>query len=194
MSAILSKDSPLARTAMMARIIGVSAVHLGRLAKDEAIPGPVSRGTWNIVAVVQAYLAHERGRAAARGAAEGGVRSEELLLTAARRAKTEAEAEMAAIGLAERRGQLVEVEAVAVAWEGHIARARALLLAMPSRLALPLAGEADPQQIEAMVREEVHAALHELADEGQHDASEPADGESEDLAAAAAPEDEPVGG
>src|SRR3990167_65341 len=81
---------PRARTAMMARILSISTVYLGRLAKAGVLPEPMRRGEWNVVEVVHAYIRHLREDKQAASADE---RLEALRLAAARRAKTEAELE-----------------------------------------------------------------------------------------------------
>jgi len=135
---------------------GLTARRIRQLAEDGTFPRP-SRGKFPLVACVSAYLALRES------ATDGDeLKRERAGLVRAQRRRVELENSVS-------EGKLVDVETVATAWEGHIARARAKFLAMPDRLALPLAAEPDPQRVAEVLRQEIHAALHELADEGEED-------------------------
>lgn len=70
-----------------------------------------------------------------------------------------------------KRGELVYVSDVVQTWADHIASARAKLLAMPTKLAPQLVSQSNANVIAARIREDIDAALDELAedrDEYQH--------------------------
>lgn len=68
-----------------------------------------------------------------------------------------------------RRGELVEVEQVGQEWDDLVLNARAKLLSLPSKIAPQLVGRTDPNAIRSIVREEINAALVELASESEPD-------------------------
>jgi phage terminase Nu1 subunit (DNA packaging protein) len=65
-----------------------------------------------------------------------------------------------------RRGELADMAEVATVWEGQIIAAKAKLLSMPAKLGPQLVNATDAAAIAARIREEVHAALVELAAAG----------------------------
>lgn len=144
----------------MARILNVSDVHLGRLAKAGTIPGPVAKGQWDVVAVVQAYVAHLESRG--KGSPEG-VKSEELRLIVARREKAEAETEQQRMRNAATRGELLPRSEVDAAVTAAFARVRARVLALPSKLAPVLLSLRTAAEVRERMAEAVHDALDELA-------------------------------
>ena len=73
-----------------------------------------------------------------------------------------AAAELKEIQLAEKRGELVPIEAVQAKWTDECVAMRSRLLAMPGRLAGRLAIMSDPAEVEAAIAEEVRGALSEL--------------------------------
>ena len=69
-----------------------------------------------------------------------------------------------------RRGELVEIEQVGAEWDDLVLAARAKLLSMPTKVAPQLVGRTDPNAIRTIIRDEVHAALAELAGPVEPDA------------------------
>jgi phage terminase Nu1 subunit (DNA packaging protein) len=61
-----------------------------------------------------------------------------------------------------RAGQLMEASEVTAAWADHISSARSRLLAIPSKLP-PLMEGRPAAAMQALLRTEINAALHELA-------------------------------
>jgi terminase small subunit / prophage DNA-packing protein len=82
---------------------------------------------------------------------------------AVRRRLTLAQAELAEMKAAERRGQMVAIEDVMPAIAEGLANVRSRLMAMPGRLAVTLALVSDPAQIERAIEDEVRGALTEIS-------------------------------
>jgi phage terminase Nu1 subunit (DNA packaging protein) len=78
---------------------------------------------------------------------------------------SEAQAEKLELENTLRQGKLVEADAVVLAWSGYIASCKALLLGLPTRLALELAGVSDPKLVQQMIQESIDQALLELSNE-----------------------------
>lgn len=129
-----SGERPQARSETMALMLDVSVVHLGRLAKEGAIPGPVARGRWDVIATVPAYIAYVEAKAAKRVEGSGGAKSEELQLIKARRQKTEAEHEAQVMKNAVSRGELLPASEVSREIERMVGVTRDRVRAVPSRL------------------------------------------------------------
>lgn len=148
----------------MARILGVSNVWLGKLSKQGALPDPVARGTWDVIATVQAYLRYREELLTSAGReVASDVKSEELRLTKARREKTEAERDAQAMKNAAMRGELLPRDAVTLAGQAVMALVRARLLAIPTRAAPRLLGVGSLPAVKDILAESVHDALAELA-------------------------------
>jgi phage terminase Nu1 subunit (DNA packaging protein) len=86
-------------------------------------------------------------------------------LYAAKVRLTEAQAEKAELENLERHGELVNADSVVLAWSAYIAACKGLLLGLPTRLALDLAGINDPKKILILIQESVDEALIELSHE-----------------------------
>ena len=86
-----------------------------------------------------------------------------------------------AIELARKRGELIPANQIEDAWSQVIARFRAKLLAIPSRLANQILAADSPTEAEALLRAGIHEALIELSD-----TSGTSDDDSESFPAAAA--------
>ncbi len=89
---------------VIARVLGITARHVQRLADDGVLP-KVGRGQYLLVPCVQAYIKYWQDKAESRGAAAG-----DNSLDAARTRKTQAEAELAEIELAAARARYLPIE------------------------------------------------------------------------------------
>lgn len=84
-------------------------------------------------------------------------------LTAAKTRLANAKAEMAEIELNELKGDLARVSIVSKVWSENVQKARAKLLAIPTKIARELIGQ-DEKMIEAKLKREIYEALKELAE------------------------------
>jgi phage terminase Nu1 subunit (DNA packaging protein) len=107
-----------------------------------------------------------------------------------------AQANVTEIQEAELRGQVVRAEVAIAHWQNLVSISRAKLLSMPAKIAHLVLGAATIGEAETIVRNEVEAALNELADTAgpAEDAQFRSDGGVEDVASPAEADDEPVGG
>lgn len=146
-----------ASTAQTAAILGISAVHLGRLAQAGTVPSPIGRGKWDVASVVTAYITDLKGRESEP------LKAEQLAFVKAQRERTEAQrAEIQRkAGVAE--GKLIPADEVKAAMTTSFAHVRAKLLALPNRCAPRVAQMSSIAEIEAQLRDVVHEALNELA-------------------------------
>lgn len=92
-----------------------------------------------------------------------------------------------------RRGQLADMEQVRMAWGDHITRAKARILAMPSKLSPLLVNVADTNVIQQRIKSECYAALTELAESSDMRPVPVRSGNDGNVVAAAGPDDFAMG-
>ena len=68
--------------------------------------------------------------------------------------------------LEQQRGNLLPMELVIAAWQGHIANSRAKLLALPPKAASQVLGMESYLEVEHAIRDIIYEALDELAGDG----------------------------
>ena len=73
---------------------------------------------------------------------------------------------LAEVTLAEKKRVLIPADSVQTHWSAMVSNCRARLLAIPSRLALSLAGVTDPHEINDIARGLVYESLTELSGDG----------------------------
>ena len=133
-----------------ARILGKTGRTL-RYWTDQGAPRNAD-GTYSIPDLVEWLIT--------KSASSGG----DLNLEAERARLAKEQADKTALENEVRRGRLVEAEEVLRTWTDLIAAARARLLAMPSKLGPMLTNVGDANVAASRIREEVYAALSELAE------------------------------
>ena len=131
-------------------------------------------GTYNAQEFVQWFITRATGTDAEREHANQRER-----LAAAQAEKVETENRV-------RRGELMDAQEMIAIWSDILAAVRAKFLSMPSKLGPQLVAIEDAGVIAERIREEVYAALSELADDSG--------GGNEDTAPATEADDQPVGG
>ena len=89
----------------------------------------------------------------------------ELDYTQERAKLTKLQAEKVSLELEQLRGTLLPTEMVVVGWMGHVANARAKLLALPAKAAAEIVGM-ERLEIEQLLTTFIHEALDELATDG----------------------------
>ena len=157
-----AEAGPRASSELMAKILGISTVSLGRFAKEGVIPPSVERGSWSIVPVVNAYLNHVEATAE-RGKKSEELRVEELAVAKARRAKAEAETAAVEMSNAERRNELVRRDDVNRAVIAIFAMVRTRLLAIPNGVAAKVVN-VSREEAESIIRDAVNDALDDLSE------------------------------
>ena len=90
----------------------------------------------------------------------------ELDYTQERAKLTRLQAEKVTLELEQQRGNLLPMELVIAAWQGHIANARAKLLALPPKAASQVLGMESYLEVEQAIRDIICEALEELAGDG----------------------------
>ena len=118
------------------------------------------RSPVNIDACRVAYINYLRKAARyTKKDGSGDMAEEKTKLTAAQARKAELEVEIM-------EGNLIPAESVEETWINYVANARAKLLALPSRVAHQVIAVSKYSEAELIIKQQVHDALNELADNG----------------------------
>jgi len=144
-----------ATVATLATLLDLDVRRVQQLAKAGVIPR-AKRGSYPIAESVRGYIRYLRRTETDRvrpGDFEG-----------ARTRKMSAEAEMAEIELATRRGQMVAVQDVVSRVASVLERVRARITAIPGKLAPRLVGAETAMQAQGLLQDAVGEVLTELAE------------------------------
>jgi hypothetical protein len=145
----------------LAEVLGVSLVTVFDWAK-KGMP-KLSRGKFDVRACTAWLLARKE--------AEHQAKLNNLSLDEAERRFRNAKAELAEMELAERRGELVEADAVREMWDKHISAAKTQLLSIPARVAVTLLACKSAEEVHAALETNIRDCLDELAGRGTVDAA-----------------------
>lgn len=153
----------LQSTKVIATIFGVSTRRVEQLKTEGIIKGQGKPTRYDLLPTIQAYIRYLSNKANGREKKEAVSDLEEQRLKAdvdMKRAKATA----AQMELDELRGKLHRAEDVEAITTDHVLFLRSMLMAMPGKLAVDLAGtHTAPEQAER-VKEEVYFILNSLAD------------------------------
>ncbi len=179
--------------------LGVSRETISEL-EQRGVIAKLARGRWDLKAVVLAYTAHLRERAAGR--ASDAAEDDGLDLTAERARLAKEQADAQAMKNAQLRGDLIAKADVVAGIQAAIAHCRAKLLSIPTKAAPVAFGAESLAVVKEKLTDLVHEALAELAATRTVALPPPAggaadgaggDGGDGDLGAAAEPDGERVG-
>jgi phage terminase Nu1 subunit (DNA packaging protein) len=138
----------------------VSTVTLFNWAND-GMP-KLSRGKFDVRACVAWLIGRKES--------EHQAKLNNLSLDEAERRFRNAKAELAEMVFAERRGELVEADAVREMWDKHISAAKTQLLSIPARVAVTLLACKTAEEVHAALETNIRDCLDELAGRGTVDA------------------------
>lgn len=140
----------------MCKLLGVSAAALTDF-HQRGLAVKLGHDAYDLGATVQAYTAHLRGIAAARGGED-----HVLALTTERARLAKEQADAQALKNAEKRGELVSAASVLSTWSDTLRGLRARLLALPARLRadLPHLSASDVALIDRAMRDTLTELAH----------------------------------
>lgn len=144
--------------AVIAKLLDLSERHVRRLADDGILKKPEKNKGWEITNVTK-YIAYLRERAFGKDISTTDLHNEKLRLT-------KAQADKATLEVNELEGELIPAQLVEDAWINYTANVRAKLLGLPSRIAHEVISIDDYQKALVLLKEQVHEALNELAEDG----------------------------
>ncbi len=152
-------------TAVLANLFDITAQWVGELTrngilrKHETEVGP----RYNVVEATRAYVKYLREKAAGRSDKDDAASEKEQQKLAAEVRIKEARADYAELELAELRGEMHRSEDVEAMTQQLVFTIRGMLVALPGRLAVDVAGVSDAAEASVLIRREVNAVLEELS-------------------------------
>lgn len=153
----------LQSTQSIAKIFGVSSRRVEQLKADGIICGEGKPTRYDLIPTIKAYIKYLSDKANGREKKETDATLETEKLAAEKRIKM-AKAEMAEMELDELKGKLHRAEDVEVIMTDILLLLRSMLMAMPGKLAVDLAGNhTAPEQAER-VKKEIHYILNQMVD------------------------------
>lgn len=158
-----SASPKLHPTSTIASLFGVSTRRVEQLKAEGVIKGQGRPTRYDLLPTVKAYIEYLSDKAYGREKKETTAKLEEQKL-AAEVAIKEAKAKQAQMELKELQGALHRAEDVEAIFTDHGMYMRSMLLAMPGKLAVDLAGEHTAAEQAEVVKKEVYWILNSLAD------------------------------
>lgn len=153
----------LQSTQVIAKIFGVSTRRVEQLKTEGVIKGQGKPTKYDLLPTIQAYIRYLSDKANGREKRQTTAELEEAKLRAEVDIK-EAKAKAAQMELKELQGKMHRAEDVEAIMTDHVLFLRSMLMALPGKLAVDLAGtHTAPEQAER-VKREVYYILEQLAD------------------------------
>lgn len=158
----MAENQNLQGVAVIAKIFGVSVRRVEQLKAEGIIKGQGKPTKYDLLPTIQAYIKYLSDKANGREKKMTDAQLETDKLEAEKRIKA-AKAEMAEMELAELQGKLHRAEDVEAITTDHVLFLRSMLMAMPGKLAVDLAGDHTAAEQADVVRKEVYHILEQLA-------------------------------
>lgn len=146
----------------VAKLFGCTSRYVRQLREDGVISGLEEDGKYDLVETVQKYVAHLQAKAKGRKQKENPELEKDKLEGEAR--IKQAKAEMAELELKELQGELHRAEDVEAITTDHVLYFRSMLMALPGKLAVDLAGTHTAAEQAERVKQEINFVLDQLAD------------------------------
>jgi phage terminase Nu1 subunit (DNA packaging protein) len=162
----MSNLKPTYPVGTIAKLLLISERRVQQLTKDGIIP-KADRGRYELAPVVQGYIRFLQDR---------NLKADNNLVidvNSEKARKIKAEADIAELEAAKKKGETANIKDVRVAVEKAFAEVRTNMRNIPSRLATQLIGEQNETSIKQKILMEVDLALNALADEITVDEEEP---------------------
>lgn len=148
---------------VIAKIFGVSVRRIEQLKAEGIITGEGRPTRYDLLPTIQAYIKYLSDKANGREKKQTDAQLTTSKLEAEKRIKT-AKAEMAELELKELKGKMHRAEDVEAIMTDHVFFVRSMLMAMPGKLAVDLAGTHTAPEQADRVKQEVYYILDNLAD------------------------------
>lgn len=159
----MAENQNLQPAQVVAKIFGVTTRRIEQLKAEGIIQGQGKPTKYDLLPTIQAYIRYLSDKAHGRERKEKSAELEEAKLQAEVNIKT-AKAEAAQMELDELRGKLHRAEDVEAIMTDHVLFLRSMLMAMPGKLAVDLAGDHTAAEQAERVKQEAYYILNQLAD------------------------------
>lgn len=152
----------LQSTQVIAKIFDVSTRRVEQLKTEGVIQGQGKPTKYDLLPTIQAYIKYLSDKAYGREKKQTDAQLETAKLEAEKRIKT-AKAEMAELELKELQGKMHRAEDVEAIVTDHVFFLRSMLMAMPGKLAVDLAGTHTAAEQADRVKQEIYYILENLS-------------------------------
>lgn len=159
----MADNQNLQPTQVIAKIFGVSTRRVEQLKTEGIIKGQGKPTKYDLLPTIQAYIKYLSDKANGREKKETMANLEEEKLSAEVAIK-KSKAEAAKLELKELQGKMHRAEDVEAIFTDHVLFLRSMLLAMPGKLAVDMAGEHTAAEQAEKIKQEVFFILNNLAD------------------------------
>lgn len=156
------ENQNLQSTKVIAKIFGVSTRRVEQLKTEGIIKGQGKPTKYDLLPTIQAYIKYLSDKANGREKKQTDAQLTTSKLEAESRIKT-AKAEMAELELKELQGKMHRAEDVEAITTDHVFFVRSMLMAMPGKLAVDLAGTHTAAEQADRVKQEVYYILENLS-------------------------------
>lgn len=147
---------------IIAKIFGISTRRVEQLKTEGVIQGQGKPTKYDLLPTIQAYIKYLSDKAYGREKKQTDAQLETAKLEAEKRIKT-AKAEMAELELKELQGKMHRAEDVEAIVTDHVFFLRSMLMAMPGKLAVDLAGTHTAAEQADRVKQEIYYILENLS-------------------------------
>ena len=159
----MAENQNLQPTQVIAKIFGVSTRRVEQLKTEGIIKGEGKPTKYDLLPTIQAYIKYLSDKANGREKKEAMAKLEEEKLSSEVAIK-KSKAEAAKLELKELQGKMHRAEDVEAIFTDHVLYLRSMLLAMPGKLAVDMAGEHTAAEQAEKIKQEVYYILNNLAD------------------------------
>ena len=159
----MAENQNLVSTQVIAKLFSISTRRVEQLKTEGIIKGQGKPTKYDLLPTIQAYIKYLSDKANGREKKQTDAQLMTAKLEAEKRIKT-AKAEMAELELKELQGKMHRAEDVEAIMTDHVFFLRSMLMAMPGKLAVDLAGTHTAAEQADRVKSEVYYILENLAD------------------------------
>lgn len=159
----MAENQNLQSSQVIAKIFGVTTRRVEQLKAEGIIKGEGKPTKYDLLPTIQAYIKFLSDKAYARQKKEAIEDLEKQKLESEVTIR-KSKAEIAKLELKEIQGKMHRAEDVEAIFTDHVLFLRGLMLAMPNKLAVDLAGEHTAAEQAETVKREVHYVLNQLSD------------------------------
>ena len=159
----MADNQNLQPTQVIAKIFGVTTRRVQQLKDEGIIQGQGNPMRFDLLPTIQSYIRYLSDKANGREKKEAMAKLEEDKLRAEAEIK-QAKAKQSQMELKELQGKLHRAEDVEAIFTDHVMFLRSMLMALPGKLAVDLAGTHTAAEQAERVKKEVYFILNSLAD------------------------------
>lgn len=157
----MAENQNMQPTQVIAKIFGVSTRRVEQLKTEGIIKGQGKPTKYDLLPTIQAYIRYLSDKANGREKKLTDAQLQTEKLEAEKRIKV-AKAEMAELEMRELRGELHRAEDVEAITTDHVLYFRSMLMALPGKLAVDLAGTHTAPEQAQRVKQEINFVLSQL--------------------------------